>query len=79
MRILVLLTDGMSTNTYKTIEEANKAKAEFIRLFVIGVGPNVFQYELDRVASDEDSKLMVPNFLTLATNTDFITRICEGE
>lgn len=75
---IVVITDGISTNTYRTIEEAKKAKDNFIRVYSLGVGPNIFEYELDRIASDPDSKMIVNSFMMLASLQDFTKTICEG-
>ncbi|XP_053380888.1 uncharacterized protein LOC123562048 [Mercenaria mercenaria] len=77
IQMICVITDGMSTNTYRTVEEAKKAKDKFIRLYSLGVGPNVFATELEKIASDMDSIMMVNDFFKLAAIKDFTKTICE--
>lgn len=50
-RIAIVLTDGQSNNVESTVTEANAAKAEGITVFVIGIGFQVDEKELESIAS----------------------------
>lgn len=76
--MIVVITDGSSVNTYRTAEESQKAQQNFIRMYSLGVGQNIFLYELERIASDENSLLTINNFVTLLSTNNFLQTICEG-
>lgn len=50
-RIAIILTDGQSNDVHRTMAEASKAKSEGIALFVIGIGKQVDEAELEAIAS----------------------------
>lgn len=50
-RIAIILTDGQSNDVHRTMAEASKAKTEGISLFVIGIGKQIDQAELEAIAS----------------------------
>ncbi|WAQ97074.1 SCUB2-like protein [Mya arenaria] len=75
---IIVLTDGRSTNTFRTGEEAKKACEEFIRVFAVGVGRNVYRDELERIKSDADSILYVSSFMQLVSQITFLEdHMCE--
>lgn len=49
--VVILITDGMSTDPGKTAVESAKVKQKGIHIYVIGIGEYVFQLELFNIAS----------------------------
>jgi len=80
-KVAILITDGHSQKTRKTLEEAAAARAKGITIYVIGVGDNIKASELEGIASDPDYQYVyhVDNYDHLKSSTDlFIDQACLG-
>lgn len=65
-RIVILVTNGHSTNAFLTGRAADELKQTVTEIFVIGIGPNVSKQELDRISSGGSNHVFnVHNFLEL--------------
>ena len=59
-RVLVLLTDGMSSSGVNSlIEPSNLLRQEGVNIFVIGIGESINKNELNVIASDPDADHVV--------------------
>ena len=74
---IVVITDGVSDNRFRTSEAARKAREDFIRVIGLGVGNTVFEPEI-RAISSQDSALIINSFTSLALTTNFVEYTCEG-
>ncbi|XP_035826806.1 uncharacterized protein LOC101848762 [Aplysia californica] len=63
--ILIVITDGQSTEPAKTKIEADEIHKENINIFAIGVGNGVDRKELELIASDPKNVFTVSNFNAL--------------
>ncbi|XP_074645678.1 matrilin-1-like [Tubulanus polymorphus] len=50
-QVLVLVTDGKSADFAETVRQAERTKTARIRIFVVGIGPDVNTGELEAIAS----------------------------
>ncbi|XP_041376891.1 uncharacterized protein LOC121389362 [Gigantopelta aegis] len=73
-RIAVVITDGQSSNTVLTTQEADRARLDNIEIIAVGVGAGANRNELHSIASDPDSTNMfiVGAFSDLKTLTSQI-------
>ena len=62
-RILIVFTDGMSIDYERTSAEAKLLQESGVKIFVVGIGPDVDQAELQDIAS-KPSNEFVHNFAT---------------
>lgn len=65
--IMVLITDGQSTDMADTIYQASLAKFDEIKLLAIGIGHDVNLMELNNVASGSEYVYQVGNFTDLVS------------
>lgn len=65
-RVVILITDGYSTNAFLTGRAADELKQTVTEIFVVGIGPNVSKQELDRISTGGSNHVFnVHNFLEL--------------
>lgn len=79
--IIIVLTDGRSSNNAKTIIEAEKARQSGATVFAIGVGA-ADESELAQIASKptHQFKFMVTDFAALdSIKLELALKACEGE
>ena len=79
--VLITITDGVSTEQQKTLDSAAILKTTDIRSFVVGVGDNLAQIELEAIASDENCNYLtiLKDFLQFDNVINQIEkRICNG-
>ncbi|GAB1598185.1 cartilage matrix protein-like [Argonauta hians] len=62
-KILIVFTDGQSSDYEKTREEAYLLKKSGVRIFVVSIGPNIDAVEIRDIAS-EPSKVFIHNEAT---------------
>ncbi|CAG5119178.1 unnamed protein product, partial [Candidula unifasciata] len=60
--IVIVITDGMSSNPSETRDQAIMAKREGITIFVVGVGDRVLRQEVEEMASSPQSLFDAPDF-----------------
>lgn len=74
VKLGIVLTDGMSRNPIATKTESNMCRDDGIHLFAVGIGKNVDQTELKRIANDPDHKFMfhVDSYSALNSIKDFL-------
>ena len=83
-KILIVVTDGFSRNTTKAALEASICRSIGIKLFTVGVGFGVDNFELTAIAnrpSDDSEKFSfrVDDFEELkAIESDITDEICKG-
>lgn len=76
--VVIVLTDGRSTDVSQTIAEAQILKDNKIEVISIGVGASVNPYELDHMATDRNHVFTVGSFDILHTILDEIRdQSCE--
>ena len=78
-RVMVLMTDGVSTKPEETRRQAELAKEEGFKIYVIGVGMHQDKKEWSVVASDPDSKFVFEreNFDSLSLlKEDLLPEVC---
>ena len=79
-KIMIVITDGSSENPAETINQAQMAKAEGIRIIAVGVGNNVFVEELQQIASNQRKYYQAADFTALqGIEADIRNMICRGE
>ncbi|XP_074663110.1 matrilin-1-like isoform X2 [Tubulanus polymorphus] len=79
-KIAFVITDGNSQETYWTLDEATLLKSTGVKLFAIGVGKNVSDFELKNIASGADFILAVENYDKLLDITsDLIWKACGAK
>ncbi|XP_067680567.1 collagen alpha-4(VI) chain-like [Haliotis asinina] len=66
-RIVIVMTDGQSTNRANTIQEANILHQAGVEVMAIGIGSGANQQELANIASDTKHVFSVTNFDALKT------------
>ncbi|CAC5422003.1 COL22A [Mytilus coruscus] len=79
-RIAIILTDGQSNDVVRTVTEAAKAKSDGITVFVIGIGSQVDEHELEAIATKPLSTYMlkIGNFDALDSIKDELAiKACE--
>ncbi|KAJ8308221.1 hypothetical protein KUTeg_013095, partial [Tegillarca granosa] len=77
-KIVVVLTDGQSTYSSQTIQQADKLHQLGIEVIAIGIGSNTNKNELDRIASDSSHVFEVSSFDALNTiQTDLEKSTCQ--
>lgn len=79
--IIILFTDGESTNPDQTREEAALLRSHGVRIFSIGVGSGPKQVELNLMASSpsEDHVFQVSSYSALSQILSAVqNRTCEG-
>ncbi|XP_078315734.1 collagen alpha-6(VI) chain-like isoform X2 [Crassostrea virginica] len=64
-KIAIVLTDGQSYSTSRTIQKANELKDMGIKVISLGIGSSVSQAELMGIATDPQHVFNVTNFDTL--------------
>lgn len=57
-RILIVFTDGMSSDYERTSAEANLLQESGVKIFVVGIGPDVDQIELQDIASKPSTEFV---------------------
>ena len=57
-RILIIFTDGMSSDYERTSAEARLQQESGVKIFVVGIGPDVDQIELENLASKPYSEFV---------------------
>ncbi|XP_050408471.2 protein PIF [Patella vulgata] len=62
----IVITDGISKDTNKTIAQANLAKVNGVDMFSVGVGSKIDTYELQSIASSRIQCIKLPSFSELA-------------
>lgn len=67
-RVIVVITDGESSDTDKLNAEAEKLKAAGVTIYMVGVGEKVNEAELNRVATG-------PDYVYETRNYDSISKI----
>ncbi|XP_014768748.1 collagen alpha-4(VI) chain [Octopus bimaculoides] len=75
-KILVVFTDGQSSDYEKTREEAYLLKKSGVKIFVVSIGPNIDPVEIRDIAS-EPSKEFIHNAATfdaVMQSTEILTR-----
>ena len=73
----IVITDGISKDTKKTIAAAGKAKSKNINMFSVGITKHIDMDELKSIASSADNVILLTNFGELKTvMTTLIKRIC---
>ncbi|KAK3604335.1 hypothetical protein CHS0354_038673 [Potamilus streckersoni] len=79
-RIGIVITDGISMNRTETTNRANRAKAEGINMFAVGVTNLVDNIELDAIASSPVQVLSVDSFDQLKNNIfSLLSTFCKTE
>ena len=82
-RVLVLLTDGKTTSgTDSIIQPSNLLRNEGVNIFVIRIGPNINENELEIIASDPDSDhvILLKSFEEINTLVENIQEAsCYGD
>jgi collagen type VI alpha len=80
--IIVIITDGASSNQNKTLEEASLTKNAKIRIVSLGVGNWLNAYEFQNMVSYpyQENTVTVPNYagLTQPVNDDMHNTICSN-
>jgi collagen type VI alpha len=77
--ILIVTTDGKSTNPQSTKTEANLIHKENMNIFAVGVGQNVDRNELETIATDPQNVFTVNNFNALdSIQSQLQQSSCEG-
>ena len=66
-KVLVVLTDGQSSNHGQTIQAANTIHHMNVKVFAIGIGHGVNRAELDGISSDSRHLFQVQDFNALST------------
>ena len=80
--VIIILTDGQSTNTTHTVQEARAAREQGIYVFAVGIGPQVDVDELMDMASDPDENFVfhVDNFGGLKNIRELLAiKACDGK
>ncbi|XP_052101556.1 collagen alpha-3(VI) chain-like isoform X2 [Mytilus californianus] len=74
VKLAIVLTDGVSRRPLETKKQSNLCREAGIHLFAVGIGKNVDQTELKRIANDPDQKFMfhVDSHAALSTIKDFL-------
>ena len=82
-RVLVLLIDGKTTSgTDSIIQPSNLLRNEGVNIFVIRIGPNINENELEIIASDPDSDhvILLKSFEEINTLVENIQEAsCYGD
>lgn len=61
-KIAIVLTDGMSYSTSRTIDKANQLKNMGVKVISVGIGNSVSKVELNGIATDLQHVFTVTNF-----------------
>ena len=61
-KVILVVTDGDSTDTAKLNSELETLKAAGVTFFAVGVGNKIQQEELEKIATDKDSHYSVRNY-----------------
>ena len=80
--IAIILTDGQSAQTSKTIAEAKRAHRDGIYIFSIGIGDQIDRHEMKAIASEpaEDFMFEMDNFDALPfIRTILAIETCSGK
>lgn len=80
-KVAVVITDGKSTETKKTIEAARVAREMGIHLFAIGVGKKYDRNELEKIANKPSDEYVftVDNYSALKNILNvFAVKTCQG-
>lgn len=74
-RILIVFTDGMSSDYERTSAEANLLQESGVKIFVVGIGPDVDQIELQDIASKPSTEFVhtFATFDNLLTESGLLT------
>lgn len=75
-KILVVFTDGQSSDYEKTREEAYLLKKSGVRIFVVSIGPNIDSVEIRDIASEPSSDFIhsVATFDAVMQTNEILTR-----
>jgi collagen type XII alpha len=79
--VVILFTDGASSNSYETKQQAAQLRSREVRIFSIGVGSGPNTEELEAIASSpsDDHVFQVSSFTALSRIQSAIqNRTCEG-
>jgi Mg-chelatase subunit ChlD len=77
-KVVVILTDGRSNSINDTVLAAQRLKSTGVKFIVIGIGSEVYEEELNQLASDVDSIFLVPGFDALKQLNSSVSRqICN--
>ena len=77
--VMIVITDGQSTNPRATADAANQVHQAGIKTFAIGIGDHVMQTELNNIASDKNHVFHVRNFDSLhLLQEELRNETCEG-
>lgn len=80
-KVVILITDGVSTNQEKTQEEAALLRSQGVRIFSIGVGRSITKEGLSLIASlpSDEHVFQVSSFNTLSQILSVVqNRTCAG-
>lgn len=80
-KVVILITDGVSTNQKKTQEEAALLRSQGVRIFLIGVGRRLNKEGLSLIASlpSDEHVFQVSSFTTLSQILSVVqNRTCAG-
>lgn len=80
-KVVILITDGVSTNQEKTQEEAALLRSQGVRIFSIGVGRSITKEGLSLIASlpSDEHIFQVSSFNTLSQILSVVqNRTCAG-
>lgn len=79
-RVVVVLTDGKSSDNPSTVSEAAATKAKGIKIIAIGVGSGTDHQELLDIASSEETMFQVRSYSELDSIMDSLgAKTCIGE
>ena len=82
-QIAIIITDGKSRDSAESIEQAAALRGSGVVLFVVGVGGNLDQAELEGMAGSENVKtnlFISPTFGALVDLSDKIAKLtCAGK
>ncbi|XP_069134272.1 collagen alpha-3(VI) chain-like [Argopecten irradians] len=81
-KLAIVITDGSPQRQSRTVQMANKAKAQGITIFAIGIGSKVNMDHLKAIASTpaEYYTFMVDDFASLVEHEDIlIKKTCSGQ
>lgn len=79
-KIAIVLTDGQSYSTSRTIQKANDLKGMGVKVISVGIGSSVSQTELNGIATDLQHVFNVTDFNALnSIQYEIKTAACAGK
>ena len=81
-QIAIIMTDGKSRSPEETVKAANKVRKSATHVFVIGVGDNIDQKELNAIASSPKDRYVfeVDDYDALDTIRELLgIEVCKGK